>query len=129
MILYHFRRYTSLREISKESKEEMQDEGIDVKAAASASTFGKSGSASSEVKYDKKKTDKFEKAVEKIRISTVGGKPLSTGKSFVFFKPYSVCYKPSPHFRLLSAIHSILVFEQNYSTVYGRKHIKGFSRE
>ena len=80
-----------MREISKESKEEMQEEEIDLKLAASASTFAKSASASSEVKYDKKKTEKFEKAVESTKISTVGGRPDVTGKSLVFSNQCNSC--------------------------------------
>ena len=85
LLAFSRRRYTSLQEISKSSKEKMQKDGIDIKGAASASALGQ-GSLESEkqIKVDRQSVEKFEKAVERTRVSTVGSKPPRDGRPFLF---------------------------------------------
>ena len=71
----------------------MQQDGIDVQMAASLSATG-IGSVNTEtqVKSSQEKKDKFERAVEKTLISTVGSKPPSDGSLFLHLIEFIVCY-------------------------------------
>ncbi len=75
-------RFTKLQEISKEKLEELKEQGIDIKTAASVSagSLGK-GDPKLDVKVTKKQTDKFDKAVEQTTIVTIGSKPPADGES------------------------------------------------
>lgn len=75
-------RYAKLQELSKEKQEKMQEEGIDVQLTASVSAEGTGSlSVDASVKVSDKQTEKFEKAVENVKIVSIGSSPPKDGNT------------------------------------------------
>ncbi len=70
-----------MQELSKEKQEKMQEEGIDVQLTASVSAEGTGSlSVDASVKVSDKQTEKFEKAVENVKIVSISSSPPKDSK-------------------------------------------------